>query len=132
MPAAPSCVGFDISPLLGQTNSLLDSRPNQPLADPEEFGLKIRACKDAQTDPDFNIVARVEAFIAGWGVDEAISRATVYADAGADAVLIHSKKVRVHVERTRPRRLLTRARLCRLTHRTLRRLWSAGMAVRPL
>ena len=42
-----------------QTNSLLDGRA-QPLADVEEFSLKIKACKDSQKDPDFCIVARVE------------------------------------------------------------------------
>lgn len=48
--------------------------------------------KDTQKDPDFCVVARVEAFIAGWGLEEALKRATAYANAGADAVLIHSKK----------------------------------------
>ena len=38
------------------------------------------------------VVARVEAFIAGWGLEEALKRATAYADAGADAILIHSAK----------------------------------------
>nr|CAD7194198.1 unnamed protein product [Timema douglasi] len=50
------------------------------------------ACKDHQRDPDFCVVARVEAFIAGWGLDEALERANAYREAGADAVLIHSKK----------------------------------------
>jgi len=81
--------------LFPKTNSLLDSRPSQPLANIEEFALKIKACKDSQTDPDFCIVARVEAFIAGWGLDEALKRAHAYADAGADAVLIHSKRADV-------------------------------------
>jgi phosphoenolpyruvate phosphomutase len=40
----------------------------QPLADIAEFAGKIRAGKEAQADPDFVIVARVEAFIAGWGL----------------------------------------------------------------
>ncbi len=48
--------------------------------------------KDTQKDPDFCVVARVEAFIAGWGLEEALKRATAYHEAGADAVLIHSKK----------------------------------------
>ncbi|KAJ9577105.1 hypothetical protein L9F63_006313 [Diploptera punctata] len=74
-----------------KTNSLLDGR-QQPLADIEEFSLKIKACKDHQRDPDFCIVARVEAFIAGWGLEEALKRAEAYRNAGADAVLIHSKK----------------------------------------
>lgn len=74
-----------------KTNSLLDGR-QQPLADIEEFSLKIKACKDHQRDPDFCVVARVEAFIAGWGLQEALTRADAYRNAGADAVLIHSKK----------------------------------------
>ena len=37
-------------------------------------------------------MARVEAFIAGWGLDEALKRAEAYRNAGADAILIHSKK----------------------------------------
>eukprot|EP00051_Salpingoeca_urceolata_P026763 m.478559 g.478559 ORF g.478559 m.478559 type:complete len:328 (+) comp21166_c0_seq1:710-1693(+) len=78
--------------LFPKTNSLLDSRPEQPLADIEEFSLKIKACKDAQKDPDFCVVARVEAYIAGWKTDEAIKRASAYAEAGADAILMHSKK----------------------------------------
>lgn len=75
--------------LFPKTNSFIASR-TQPLADIEEFSGKIRAGKDAQTSDDFAIVARVEAFIAGWGLDEALRRAHAYADAGADAILIHS------------------------------------------
>src|ERR671923_1240329 len=52
---------------------------------------KIRAAKAAQTVPDFLIIARTEALIAGWGQEEALKRAQAYAQAGADAVLIHSK-----------------------------------------
>ena len=52
---------------------------------------KIRAAKAAQTVPDFMIIARTEALIAGWGQEEALKRAEAYAEAGADAVLIHSK-----------------------------------------
>jgi len=77
--------------LFPKTNSLLDGRA-QPLADMEEFALKIKACKDSQKDPDFCIVARVEAFIAGWGLDEVLRRSHAYADAGADAILMHSKR----------------------------------------
>jgi len=47
---------------------------------------------DTQSDPDFSIVARVEAFIAGWGLDEALRRSEAYLNAGADAILMHSKK----------------------------------------
>jgi phosphoenolpyruvate phosphomutase len=62
----------------------------QPLASIEEFAGKIKAGKDAQTDDDFVLVARVEAFIAGWGFDEAMKRAEAYRLAGADAILMHS------------------------------------------
>ncbi len=73
-----------------KTNSFIQGE-QQPLADIEEFCGKIKAGKDSQTDADFCIVARVEALIAGWGMDEALKRAEAYAKAGADAILIHSK-----------------------------------------
>jgi phosphoenolpyruvate phosphomutase len=57
----------------------------------EEHCGKIKAAKAAQTVPDFMIIARTEALIAGWGQEEALKRAEAYAEAGADAVLIHSK-----------------------------------------
>ncbi|XP_041348190.1 phosphoenolpyruvate phosphomutase-like [Gigantopelta aegis] len=77
--------------LFPKTNSLHDGR-SQPLADIKEFSLKIQACKDTLKDPDFLVVARVEAFIAGWGLEEAMKRAEAYLEAGADAILMHSKK----------------------------------------
>lgn len=85
---AGACIEDKLFP---KTNSLLDGRA-QPLADINEFCAKIKACKDTQTDPDFSIVARVEAFIAGWGLDEALRRSEAYRNAGADAILMHSKK----------------------------------------
>ena len=57
----------------------------------EEHCGKIKAAKAAQTVPDFIVIARTEALIAGWGQEEALKRAEAYAQAGADAVLIHSK-----------------------------------------
>jgi phosphoenolpyruvate phosphomutase len=74
--------------LFPKTNSFLGQ--GQPLADMDEFCGKIKAGKDA--DGQVAIVARVEALIAGWGLDEALRRAEAYHGAGADAVLIHSKK----------------------------------------
>ena len=76
--------------LFPKTNSFLGA--GQPLAAVEEFCGKIKAGKDTQTHPDFSIVARVEALISDLGMDEALMRAEAYADAGADAILIHSKK----------------------------------------
>ena len=76
-----------------KTNSFIDSE-KQALADINEFCGKIRAGKDSRQDPDFCIVARVEALIAGWGMDEALKRAEAYCAAGADAILIHSRQSR--------------------------------------
>jgi phosphoenolpyruvate phosphomutase len=81
--------------LFPKTNSFIRGE-QQPLAEVDEFAGKIRAAKDAQTDPDFVVVARVEALIAGWDTDEALRRANAYAEAGADAVLIHSKRSTPH------------------------------------
>jgi phosphoenolpyruvate phosphomutase len=77
--------------LFPKTNSFINGEA-QPLADIEEFSGKIKAMKDAQTDENFVVVARVEAFIAGWGLEETLRRAEAYRQAGADAVLIHSKR----------------------------------------
>jgi phosphoenolpyruvate phosphomutase len=77
--------------LFPKTNSFLRSE-QQPLAAVEEFCGKIKAGKDSQSDPDFVLVARVEALIAGWGLAEAIRRAEAYHQAGADAILIHSRQ----------------------------------------
>ncbi len=61
------------------------------LAPLEEHAAKIRAAKASQHDPDFLVIARTEALIAGLGMKEALARSHAYADAGADAILIHSK-----------------------------------------
>lgn len=77
--------------LFPKTNSFIGGE-QQELEDISTFCGKISAGKDAQADPDFCIVARVEALIAGWGMDEALKRAEAYHQAGADAILIHSKQ----------------------------------------
>jgi phosphoenolpyruvate phosphomutase len=55
------------------------------------FATKLQAAKLAQRGPEFLIIARTEALIAGLGTHEALARARAYAAAGADAVLVHSK-----------------------------------------
>ena len=75
--------------LFPKTNSFIKGDA-QPMADMQEFCGKIKAGKDAQTDQDFCIIARVEAFICGWGLAEALRRAEAYHQAGADGILIHS------------------------------------------
>lgn len=77
--------------LFPKTNSFINGEA-QPLADIDEFCGKIKAMKDTQQDEDFTVVARVEALIAGWGLEEALKRAEAYRQAGADAILMHSKK----------------------------------------
>ena len=75
--------------LFPKVNSFIPGR--QELASIAEFVGKILAAKNAQNDPDFLVIARVEALIAGWGMEEALKRAHAYVDAGADTILIHSK-----------------------------------------
>ena len=72
-------------------NSLLKNGNNELISE-QEFVAKIIAAKDAKQDDDFMIIARVEALISGFGMDEALKRAIAYEKAGADAILIHSKQ----------------------------------------
>jgi phosphoenolpyruvate phosphomutase len=74
-----------------KTNSFINGEA-QLLAPIDEFCGKIKAMKDTQQDEDFVVVARVEAFIAGLGLDEMLRRAEAYRQAGADAILAHSKR----------------------------------------
>jgi phosphoenolpyruvate phosphomutase len=83
---AAVCIEDKVFP---KTNSFLDG--DQSLADVNEFCGKIRAGKDSQTDPDFRIIARTEAFIAGRSRAEALDRACAYVEAGADGILVHSR-----------------------------------------
>ena len=76
--------------LFPKTNSFLGEE--QPLADIHEFSGRIKAGKDAQGHDDFVLVARVEALISSRPMEEALRRAEAYHAAGADAILIHSKK----------------------------------------
>ena len=75
--------------LYPKTNSFIDGNKQQ-LAEIDEFCSRIKAGKDAQADDEFAIITRVEAFIAGWGLDEALKRAEAYHEAGSDGILIHS------------------------------------------
>ncbi|MHC6154773.1 phosphonopyruvate hydrolase [Bradyrhizobium elkanii] len=72
------------------TSLVADGR--QELLRIEEFQGKIDAARQTRKDPDFLIIARDEALIAGLGQEEALTRAAAYEEAGADMILIHSKK----------------------------------------
>ena len=75
--------------LFPKANSFLNGE-RQELADIDEFSGRVRAACDARRDRDFVIVARIEAFVVGLGLAEALRRAESYWRAGADAILIHS------------------------------------------
>jgi len=72
-------------------NSLMSGAKHKQ-EDVKIFCEKIRAGKKAQITDDFMIFARVESFIAGKGLDDAVNRAKAYIDAGADGIMIHSKE----------------------------------------
>lgn len=77
--------------LFPKRNSLYRGESKRELIPADEQSRRIRSAKEAQATDDFTVVARVEALIAGHGVDEAIRRSESYAEAGADAILIHSR-----------------------------------------
>tara|TARA_Y100001936_G_scaffold131865_1_gene128920 strand:- start:8154 stop:9053 length:900 start_codon:yes stop_codon:yes gene_type:complete len=82
------CIEDKIFP---KQNSLLKGG-KQKLISEKEFVAKILAARDAKINKNFMIIARTEALIAESGMKEAIQRADAYENAGADAILIHSKK----------------------------------------
>lgn len=72
-------------------NSLFGTDAIQMQDSIEGFCEKIHAGKQAQVTSDFMIIARIESFIAGKGLDDAMERAIAYIEAGADGIMIHSK-----------------------------------------
>lgn len=85
---AAVCIEDNLFP---KRNSLYRGQAQRELVKTAEQARRLRAAKAAQESPDFVLIARVEALIAGHGVEAACERAVAYADAGADAILIHSK-----------------------------------------
>jgi phosphoenolpyruvate phosphomutase len=72
-------------------NSLFGTDVKQTQASIEEFCEKISAGKKAQISNDFMIIARIESFICGGSLEDALERAKAYIGAGADGIMIHSK-----------------------------------------
>jgi len=70
----------------------LDQEAKQTLEDPIQFSQKIEWGKAAQITQDFMIIARLESLIANFGLDDALKRAKMYINAGADGIMIHSKE----------------------------------------
>lgn len=73
-------------------NSLFGNEVKQTQATIEEFSEKIRAGKRAQKTKDFMICARIESLILERGMEDALKRAFAFTEAGADAIMIHSRK----------------------------------------
>lgn len=82
--------------LFPKRNSLYSGQSRRELIPRAEQARRIRAGKDAQEGDSFVLIARVEALIAGHGVEAACERADAYVEAGADAILIHSKDRTLH------------------------------------
>ncbi len=77
--------------LFPKRNSLLGADTRRELIPVREQARRLRAAKADQPSDDFTLIARVESFIAGHGLQDAIRRADAYVEAGADAILIHSR-----------------------------------------
>lgn len=73
-------------------NSLFGNEVVQAQDTVEHFCEKISAGKKVQLTDDFMIIARIESLILEQGMDDALFRATAYVQAGADAIMIHSRK----------------------------------------
>jgi phosphoenolpyruvate phosphomutase len=73
-------------------NSLFGTEVQQTQASIEEFSEKIRAGKKAQLTDDFMIIARIESLILERGMEDALKRAEAFVKAGADGIMIHSRK----------------------------------------
>lgn len=73
-------------------NSLLGNDVAQQQDSIEDFCFKIRTGKRSRVTDDFMIIARIESLILDKGIDDAIERSCAYVDAGADALMIHSRK----------------------------------------
>ena len=73
-------------------NSLLGAEAKQVQDSIEHFCEKIAEGKKNQLTDDFMIIARIESLILEKGMDDAISRAKAYVSAGADGIMIHSRK----------------------------------------
>lgn len=73
-------------------NSLFGTEVEQTQATIEEMSAKIAAGKKAQLTDDFMIIARIESLILEKGMDDALERAFAFVEAGADGIMIHSRK----------------------------------------
>ena len=73
-------------------NSLFKNQAGTKQDKPELFAKKIRQICKSRKNNDFMVIARIESFIVGKGLKDALRRAEIYSKAGADGILIHSKE----------------------------------------
>ena len=72
-------------------NSLFKNQKGVKQDNPIKFSKKIKKIVESRSSKDFMVIARIESFILGKGLNDALKRAEIYSKAGADAILIHSK-----------------------------------------
>ena len=73
-------------------NSLFENQSNAKQDSIKNFCKKIKVAVNAKISDEFMIIARIESFILGKDLNDALKRAEAYSKAGADAILIHSKE----------------------------------------
>ena len=73
-------------------NSLFKNQSGAKQDKPNHFANKIKKICNTRQSSDFMVIARIESFILGKGLKDALKRAEIYSKAGADAILIHSKE----------------------------------------
>ncbi len=73
-------------------NSLFKNQTGAKQDKPTDFAKKIKKICSSRQSTDFMAIARIESFILGKGLRDALKRAEIYSKAGADAILIHSKE----------------------------------------
>ena len=73
-------------------NSLFKDQKGTKQDKPNIFAKKIKKICSSRQSNDFMVIARIESFIVGKGLNDALKRAEIYSKAGADAILIHSKE----------------------------------------
>lgn len=73
-------------------NSLFGTEVEQTQSTKEDFSSRIRLAKSSQVTDEFMVIARIESLILDKGLPDALERANAYIEAGADALMIHSRK----------------------------------------
>ena len=73
-------------------NSLFSNQSGTKQDKPKLFANKIKRICNSRQSNDFMVIARIESFIVGKNLKDALTRAEIYSKSGADAILIHSKE----------------------------------------